>query len=87
MVRSSSEHGLRSLHPWDHLENIGLIVIDEEHETTYKSDHTPKYDTIEVALKRMQDKDNHGILLLGSATPSVVSYQKGAGGGSMSSWS
>lgn len=58
------------------LENIGLIVIDEEHETTYKSDHTPKYDTIEVALKRVQDKDNNGILLLGSATPSVVSYQR-----------
>ena len=58
------------------LENIGLIVIDEEHETTYKSDYTPKYDTIEVALKRVQDKDNNGILLLGSATPSVVSYQR-----------
>ena len=58
------------------LKNIGLIVIDEEHETTYKSDHTPKYDTIEVALKRVQDKDNNGILLLGSATPSVVSYQR-----------
>ena len=58
------------------LENIGLIVIDEEHETTYKSDHTPKYDTVEVALKRVQDKDNNGILLLGSATPSVVSYQR-----------
>lgn len=58
------------------LENIGLIVIDEEHETTYKSDHTPKYDTIEVALKRVQDKDNNGILLLGSATPSVVSYER-----------
>lgn len=58
------------------LENIGLIVIDEEHEITYKSDHTPKYDTIEVALKRVQDKDNNGILLLGSATPSVVSYQR-----------
>ena len=58
------------------LENIGLIVIDEEHEATYKSDHTPKYDTIEVALKRVQDKDNNGILLLGSATPSVVSYQR-----------
>ena len=58
------------------MESIGLIVIDEEHETTYKSDHTPKYDTIEVALKRVQDKDNNGILLLGSATPSVVSYQR-----------
>ncbi len=58
------------------LENIGLIVIDEEHETTYKSDYTPKYDTAEVALKRMQDRDNHGLLILGSATPSVVTYSR-----------
>lgn len=62
------------------LENIGLIVIDEEHESTYKSDHTPKYDTIEVALKRTQDKANNGILILGSATPSVVTYSRGEEG-------
>ena len=62
------------------LENIGLIVIDEEHETTYKSDHTPKYDTIEVALKRMQDKDNRGVLILGSATPSIVTYSRSEDG-------
>lgn len=58
------------------LENIGLIVVDEEHESTYKSDHTPKYDTAEVALKRTQDRDNCGILILGSATPSVVTYSR-----------
>lgn len=58
------------------LENIGMIVVDEEHESTYKSDHTPKYDTIEVALKRLQDTDNNGVLVLGSATPSVVSYSR-----------
>ena len=58
------------------LENIGLIVVDEEHESTYKSDHTPKYDTVEVALKRTQDRDNNGVLLLGSATPSVVTYSR-----------
>lgn len=58
------------------MERIGLIVVDEEHETTYKSDHTPKYDTVEVALKRLQDKDNQGVLVLGSATPSVVSYSR-----------
>lgn len=58
------------------LENIGMIVVDEEHESTYKSDHTPKYDTIEVALKRLQDKDNQGVLVLGSATPSVVNYNR-----------
>ncbi len=58
------------------LENVGMIVVDEEHESTYKSDHTPKYDTIEVALKRLQDPDNSGVLVLGSATPSVVSYSR-----------
>ena len=52
------------------LENLGLIVIDEEHETTYKSDMTPKYDTVEVALKRLQD--HRGVLVCGSATPSIV---------------
>ena len=56
------------------VENLGLIVVDEEHESTYKSDFTPKYDTIEVAVKRLQDKDNNGVLILGSATPSVVTY-------------
>lgn len=58
------------------VENLGLVVIDEEHESTYKSDFTPKYDTTEVALKRLQDKDNEGVLILGSATPSVVSYSR-----------
>ena len=62
------------------LERIGLIVLDEEHESTYKSDHTPKYDTAEVALKRTQDPDNRGVLLLGSATPSVVTYQRAQDG-------
>lgn len=56
------------------LSNIGAIILDEEHETTYKSDMTPKYDTIEVAIKRA--KLNHGVVLLGSATPSLVSAYK-----------
>ena len=53
------------------VENIGLIVLDEEHEPTYKSDMSPKYDTLEVAVKRAQSYN--GIVILGSATPSVVS--------------
>lgn len=53
------------------LSNIGAIVLDEEHETTYKSDMTPKYDTVEVAV--MRAKRNQAIVLLGSATPSLVS--------------
>lgn len=62
------------------LEDIGLIVVDEEHESTYKSDYTPKYDTVEVAIKRLKDRDNRGILILGSATPSVVTYNRGIEG-------
>lgn len=56
------------------LENIGLIILDEEHEATYKSDQTPKYDTVDIALKRLMH--HRGVLILGSATPSVVSYQR-----------
>lgn len=60
------------------LENIGLIVMDEEHEQTYKSDQNPKYDTVDIALKRLMYYD--GVLVLGSATPSVVSYQRARDG-------
>lgn len=56
------------------LDNIGLIIMDEEHEATYKSDMTPKYDTVEVAYKRLQYYK--GVLVLGSATPSIVSYNR-----------
>ena len=55
------------------LENIGVVILDEEHESTYKSDKTPKYDTVEIAIKRVKAQDKKGIVLLGSATPSVVS--------------
>lgn len=52
--------------------NIGLIVIDEEHDESYKSENTPKYDAIEVA-KYLSDKK--GIpLILGSATPSMKTF-------------
>ena len=52
--------------------DIGLIVVDEEHDTAYKSDMAPKYDAVEVAAERARvDK---ATLLLGSATPSVSSY-------------
>lgn len=56
------------------LDNIGLIVIDEEHESTYKSDHNPKYETVDIAFKRAQTAG--ATLVLGSATPSVVSYYR-----------
>lgn len=56
------------------LQNLGLIVMDEEHEATYKADMTPKYETVDVAVKRLIHYE--GVLLLGSATPSVVSYHR-----------
>lgn len=52
--------------------NLGLIIIDEEHEQSYKQDETPKYHAREVALKRAALKN--AVVLLGSATPAVESY-------------
>lgn len=54
------------------LENIGLIVIDEEHDGSYTSDSNPRYNTIDVATKRAEIFG--ASLVLGSATPSLVSY-------------
>ncbi|WP_290776183.1 primosomal protein N' [Anaerofustis sp.] len=58
--------------------NLGLMVIDEEHETTYKSSQTPRYDTIELA-NFISDRTG-ARLVLGSATPSVESYYKAVKG-------
>lgn len=55
-------------------ENLGIIIIDEEHEQSYKADHSPRYDAREVACKICSLK--RARLVLGSATPSVVSYYK-----------
>lgn len=56
------------------LENIGIIVMDEEHDGSYKSDMTPKYETVDIAAKRC--KNMSAPLILGSATPGVVSYHR-----------
>ncbi len=53
-------------------EHLGLIIIDEEHEPSYKSETAPCYDAREVAQKRA--KLEHAELVLGSATPSLESY-------------
>ncbi|WP_080840257.1 primosomal protein N' [Cohnella massiliensis] len=53
-------------------ENIGLIVIDEEHESSYKQEESPKYHARDVAAERAR---KHGAaVVLGSATPSMESY-------------
>jgi len=53
-------------------ERLGLIIIDEEHEKTYKSETTPKYSTREVAEKRAELTG--GFVVMGSATPLVETY-------------
>jgi len=55
-------------------ENIGIIIIDEEHDSSYKSEAVPKYDAKEIAKKIA--KENNCPLLLGSATPDLISYYK-----------
>ena len=60
------------------LDDLGLIIMDEEHEASYKADMTPKYETVDIALKRLGY--HKGVLLLGSATPAVVSSYRAAQG-------
>ena len=55
-------------------ENIGIIIIDEEHDSSYKSESIPKYDAKEIAKKIT--KENNCPLVLGSATPDLVTYYK-----------
>ena len=54
------------------LENLGLIVIDEEHEQTYLSDKHPRYDARRVAISRA--KREGAAVILSSATPSILSF-------------
>lgn len=56
------------------IENLGVIIIDEEHEQSYISESNPRYFTHDIAAFRAAY--NHCPLVLGSATPSVDSYQK-----------
>ena len=54
------------------LENLGVIIIDEEHDPSYLSETAPRYSTVEIA--KLRAEYNGCKLVLGSATPSVESF-------------
>ena len=60
------------------VKDLGLIIIDEEHDSSYKSESSPRYDAKEVA--RVIAKQNSCPLVLGSATPDMKSYYKALNG-------
>ena len=60
------------------VENVGVIIIDEEHDGSYSSETAPRYNTAEIAAERAVK--NGCKLVLGSATPSIDSFVKAMGG-------
>ncbi|HHE31287.1 MAG TPA: primosomal protein N' [Chlorobaculum parvum] len=60
------------------LENVGAIIVDEEHDAAYKQDRTPRYHARDTAV--MRARFENAICLLGSATPSFESYNNAAEG-------
>lgn len=56
------------------VKNLGLIVVDEEHENSYKQEESPRYHACDVACERA--RISRAVCVLGSATPSVESYYK-----------
>lgn len=60
--------------------NTGIIIIDEEHEQTYKSDNAPKYHARETAIELAKLLPDGACVVLGSATPSLESYYRATTG-------
>lgn len=59
-------------------ERLKLLIIDEEHESSYQSESQPRYLATEIAARRVRTL--HGTLVLGSATPSLMSYSRALSG-------
>lgn len=60
------------------VENLGLIIVDEEHEHSYKQEESPRYNARDVAVVRARDE--RAVVVLGSATPSIESYHNALAG-------
>ena len=60
------------------IKDVRLLIVDEAHETTYKQDTSPRYHAVAVARERMRIES--GVLVLGSATPSLDSYARAKDG-------
>jgi primosomal protein N' (replication factor Y) len=60
------------------LERLGLVIVDEEHDTSYKQEETPRYHGRDVAIVRASREG--ALVVLGSATPSMESYQNAVTG-------
>jgi primosomal protein N' (replication factor Y) len=60
------------------LTRVGLIIVDEEHDSSYKQEETPRYHGRDVAIVR--GSREHALVVLGSATPSMESYQNASTG-------
>ena len=61
------------------LDKLGLVVVDEEHDASYKQDETPRYHGRDVAI--MRARQTGALVVLGSATPSMESYYNATTGG------
>ncbi len=60
------------------LKNIGIIIIDEEHSESYKQENNPRYNTLDIAIKR---SETHSCpVILGSATPTIESFARAVKG-------
>jgi primosomal protein N' (replication factor Y) len=60
------------------LDDVRLVVVDEEHEASYKQDSVPRYHAVEAARERMRQAG--GVLVLGSATPAIEDYARARAG-------